>query len=104
MTHILDNQEVRTPALMYLYHRLDELLTGDPVLIFMDEGWKLLQDPTFSGYIVDKMKTIRKLNGIVGFGTQSAADIAPLDIRKPYRDARPTSILYPIRFHIGSTC
>lgn len=76
MTHILDNQEVRTPALMYLYHRLDELLTGDPVLIFMDEGWKLLQDPTFSSYIVDKMKTIRKLNGIVGFGTQSAADIA----------------------------
>ena len=76
MTHILDNAEMRTPALMYLYHRLDELLTGDPVLIFMDEGWKLLQDPTFSSYIVDKMKTIRKLNGIVGFGTQSAADIA----------------------------
>jgi type IV secretion system protein VirB4 len=76
MTHILDNQEVRTPALMYLYHRLDELLTGEPVLIFMDEGWKLLQDPVFSNYIVDKIKTIRKLNGIVGFGTQSAADIA----------------------------
>ncbi|RTM10862.1 MAG: VirB4 family type IV secretion/conjugal transfer ATPase [Hyphomicrobiales bacterium] len=76
MTHILDNEDVRTPALMYLFHRIDELLTGDPVLIFIDEGWKLLQDPTFSSYIVDKMKTIRKLNGIVGFGTQSAADIA----------------------------
>lgn len=76
MTHILDNEEVRSPALMYLYHRLDELLTGEPVLIFMDEGWKLLQDADFSSYIVDKMKTIRKLNGIVGFGTQSAADIA----------------------------
>lgn len=76
MTHILDNAEVRTPALMYLFHRIDELLTGDPVLIFMDEGWKLLQDQAFSSYIVDKMKTIRKLNGIVGFGTQSAADIA----------------------------
>ncbi|TIS22806.1 MAG: VirB4 family type IV secretion/conjugal transfer ATPase [Mesorhizobium sp.] len=76
MTHILDNEDVRTPALMYLFHRIDELLIGDPVLIFMDEGWKLLQDPAFSSYIVDKMKTIRKLNGIVGFGTQSAADIA----------------------------
>ncbi|TIT86579.1 MAG: type VI secretion protein, partial [Mesorhizobium sp.] len=76
MTHILDNEDVRTPALMYLFHRIEELLTGDPVLIFMDEGWKLLQDPAFSSYIVDKMKTIRKLNGIVGFGTQSAADIA----------------------------
>ncbi|RWA88269.1 MAG: VirB4 family type IV secretion/conjugal transfer ATPase [Mesorhizobium sp.] len=76
MTHVLDNEDVRTPALMYLFHRIEELLTGDPVLIFMDEGWKLLQDPAFSSYIVDKMKTIRKLNGIVGFGTQSAADIA----------------------------
>jgi type IV secretion system protein VirB4 len=76
MTHILDNADVRAPVLMYLFHRLDELLTGDPVMIFMDEGWKLLQDPAFSHYIVDKMKTIRKLNGIVGFGTQSAADIA----------------------------
>lgn len=76
MTHVLDNADLRTPALMYLFHRVDELLTGDPVLIFMDEGWKLLQDPAFSNYIVDKMKTIRKLNGIVGFGTQSAADIA----------------------------
>ncbi|MFU0505737.1 VirB4 family type IV secretion/conjugal transfer ATPase [Pseudaminobacter sp. NGMCC 1.201702] len=75
MTHVLDSEDVRTPALMYLYHRLEELFTGDPVLIFMDEGWKLLQDPTFSAFIVDKMKTIRKLNGVVGFGTQSAADI-----------------------------
>lgn len=41
---------------MYLYHRRDELLRGDPVLIFMDEGWKLLQDPTFSDYIVDLMR------------------------------------------------
>src|SRR5690606_13662235 len=61
MTHILDNREVRTPALMYLYHRLDELLTGEPVLIFMDAGGKLLQDPLFSSYIVDKMKMIPKL-------------------------------------------
>jgi type IV secretion system protein VirB4 len=61
---------------MYLFHRLDELLTGEPVMMFMDEGWKLLSDPAFANYIVDKLKTIRKLNGIVGFGTQSAADIA----------------------------
>jgi type IV secretion system protein VirB4 len=76
MTSILDNDEVRTPALMYIYHRLEELFDGTPVMLFMDEGWRLLRDQTFSDFIVDKMKTIRKLNGIVGFGTQSAADIA----------------------------
>ena len=25
---------------MYIYHRLDELLDGEPVMIFMDEGWQ----------------------------------------------------------------
>lgn len=95
MTHILDNQEVRTPALMYLYHRLEELLTGEPVLIFMDEGWKLLQDATFSGYIVDKMKTIRKMNGIVGFGTQSAADIARAPQSHTLIEQSATNIHFP---------
>ncbi|SDA92412.1 VirB4 family type IV secretion/conjugal transfer ATPase [Mesorhizobium qingshengii] len=95
MTHVLDNAEVRTPALMYLYHRLDELLTGDPVLIFMDEGWKLLQDPTFSNYIVDKMKTIRKLNGVVGFGTQSAADIARAPQSNTLIEQSSTNLHFP---------
>lgn len=95
MTHILDNQEVRSPVLMYLYHRIDELLTGDPVMIFMDEGWKLLQDPVFSQYIVDKMKTIRKMNGIVGFGTQSAADIACAPQSHTLIEQSATNIHFP---------
>ncbi|MGX5851051.1 VirB4 family type IV secretion/conjugal transfer ATPase [Mesorhizobium sp. PL10] len=95
MTSILDNEELRTPALMYLFHRLDELLTGDPVLFFMDEGWKLLSDDTFSSYIVDKMKTIRKLNGIVGFGTQSAADIARARASHTLIEQSATNIHFP---------
>ena len=44
-------------------------------MIFLDEGWRLLDDEVFSYFIKDKLKTIRKQNGIIGFGTQSAADI-----------------------------
>lgn len=95
MTSILGNAELRTPTLMYLYHRLDELLTGDPVMFFMDEGWQLLSDPTFSNYIVDKMKTIRKLNGIVGFGTQSAADIAMAKASHTLIEQSATNIHFP---------
>ena len=95
MTSVLDNPDIRTPLLMYLYHRLDELLTGDPVMLFMDEGWKLLQDPTFANYIVDKMKTIRKLNGIVGFGTQSAADIAKAPQSHTLIEQSATNIHFP---------
>ncbi len=95
MTNILGNEDLRTPALMYIYHRLDELLTGDPVMFFMDEGWQLLADETFSNYIVDKMKTIRKLNGIVGFGTQSAADIARAKASHTLIEQSATNIHFP---------
>ena len=95
MTSILGNEDIRTPALMYLYHRLDELLNGDPVMFFMDEGWQLLMDETFSHFIIDKMKTIRKLNGIVGFGTQSAADIAKAKASHTLIEQSATNIHFP---------
>ena len=95
MTNILSNADVRTPALMYIYHRLDELLNGDPVMFFMDEGWQLLSDPTFSHFIMDKMKTIRKLNGVVGFGTQSAADIAKSAVSHTLIEQSSTNIHFP---------
>ncbi|CUX72276.1 MULTISPECIES: VirB4 family type IV secretion/conjugal transfer ATPase [Agrobacterium] len=95
MTNILGNEELRTPALMYLYHRLDELLDGNPVMFFMDEGWQLLMDETFSHFIVDKMKTIRKLNGIVGFGTQSAADITKSKVSHTLIEQSSTNIHFP---------
>jgi len=95
MTNILDNEEVRTPALMYIFHRLDELFDGTPVMIFMDEGWRLLRDPTFSDFIIDKMKTIRKLNGIVGFGTQSAADIVRSPAAHTLIEQSATNIHFP---------
>ncbi|MEY9625104.1 VirB4 family type IV secretion/conjugal transfer ATPase [Sinorhizobium fredii] len=95
MTNILGNEDLRTPALMYLYHRLDELLNGDPVMFFMDEGWQLLMDETFSAFIVDKMKTIRKLNGIVGFGTQSGADIVKAKASHTLIEQSATNIHFP---------
>ena len=95
MTHILQNEELCTPALMYLYHRLDELLDGNPAMFFMDEGWRLLMDETFSNFIVDKMKTIRKLNCIVGFGTQSAADIAKAKASHTLIEQTATHIHFP---------
>ena len=95
MTHILSNEAMRTPALMYLYHRLDALLDGTPVMFFMDEGWRLLMDDTFSAFIVDKMKTIRRFNGIVGFGTQSAADIVRAKASRTLIEQAPTHIHFP---------
>lgn len=74
MTVLLDDPIVRTPAMMYLFHRVEERLDGSPAIIVVDEGWKALDDDVFVRRIKDWEKTIRKRNGIVGFATQSAQD------------------------------
>ena len=74
MTRILDDAVVRTPAMMYLFHRVEERLDGTPSIVVVDEGWKALDDEVFVRRIKDWEKTIRKRNGIVGFATQSAQD------------------------------
>ncbi len=75
MTKVLDDDDIRTAALGYIFHRIESMMDGTPMMLFIDEGWKILSDDKFSGFLNDKLKTIRKLNGIVGFGTQSAKDI-----------------------------
>jgi type IV secretion system protein VirB4 len=74
MTRILDDPASRTPAMMYLFHRVEERLDGSPAILVVDEGWKVLDDEVFVTRIKDWEKTIRKRNGIVGFATQSARD------------------------------
>ncbi|MEA3047678.1 MAG: type secretion system protein VirB4, partial [Sphingomonadales bacterium] len=74
MTSILDDPSMRTPAMMYLFHRVEERLDGTAAIIVVDEGWKALDDEVFVRRIKDWEKTIRKRNGIVGFATQSAQD------------------------------
>ena len=74
MTAILDDAAVRTPAMMYLFHRVEERLDGSAAIIVVDEGWKALDDDVFVRRIKDWEKTIRKRNGIIGFATQSAQD------------------------------
>lgn len=74
LTSILDDQTSRTPWLMYIFHRINEMMTGQKVIIMLDEGWKLVDDPTFAQKIKDWHKTIRKQNGLIGFATQSPGD------------------------------
>ena len=74
MTAILDDPAARSPAMLYLFHRVEERLDGSPAIIVVDEGWKALDDAVFVRGIKDWEKTFRKRNGIVGFATQSARD------------------------------
>lgn len=95
MTALLDAPVVRTPTMMYLFHRIDERLDGAPAMILIDEGWKALDDPVFAAAIRDWLKTLRKRNAIVGFGTQSARDALESRIASAIVEQTATQIFMP---------
>ncbi|NJM35815.1 MAG: VirB4 family type IV secretion/conjugal transfer ATPase [Rhodomicrobium sp.] len=95
MTDLLDSPEVRTPTMMYLFHRVEERLDGSPALIVIDEGWKALDDETFASRLRDWLKTIRKRNGVVGFCTQSARDALESRIASAITEQTAVQIFMP---------
>jgi type IV secretion system protein VirB4 len=95
MTALLDSPTLRTPAMMYLFHRIDERLNGEPTMIVIDEGWKALDDAVFSSRIRDWLKTLRKRNAIVGFATQSARDALESRIASALVEQTATMIFTP---------
>ena len=92
MTQILDDAVVRTPAMLYLFHRVEERLDGSPAIIVVDEGWKALDDAVFVRALKDWEKTIRKRNGIIGFATQSAQDALESQIASAIIEQAATQI------------
>ncbi len=95
MTRILDDPLLRTPAMLYLFHRVDERLDGSPTIIVVDEGWKALDDEIFVARIRDWEKTIRKRGGIVGFVTQNAEDALSSRIASAIVEQAATQIFTP---------
>ncbi|MGN6424308.1 MAG: VirB4 family type IV secretion/conjugal transfer ATPase [Asticcacaulis sp.] len=95
MTQLLDSPTTRTPAMMYLFHRVEERLDGSPAIIVVDEGWKALDDDIFVARIRDWEKTIRKRNGLVGFVTQSAQDALASRISSAIVEQAATHIFLP---------
>ncbi|TQN58218.1 VirB4 family type IV secretion/conjugal transfer ATPase [Agrobacterium tumefaciens] len=95
MTSILDDPPVRTAALLYMFHRLDEVYDGKaPIINLMDEAWKLLDDDEFKRTMKDYFKTIRKRNGLVIFGTQSADDVVQSSVSRTIIEQTSTNIFF----------
>ena len=96
LTAVLDDPEIRTAVLGYVFFRIGQMLDGvRPMMLFVDEGWKLLGDDKAGAFINDQLKTIRKKNGIVGIGTQSARDITTSRIAHTLLEQSPTNIFFP---------
>ena len=95
MTALLENPRLRTPTMMYLFHRIEERLDGKPTIILIDEGWKALDDEVFAARIRDWLKTLRKRNALVGFATQSARDALESRISTALVEQTATMVFMP---------
>ncbi len=75
MTSMLKEPRIKSATLDYIFFRIEKILSdGTPTIILLEEAWKLLGDDRFMARAQDWIKTIRKLNGILGFLTQEPSD------------------------------
>lgn len=95
MTEFLDNAEICSPVMMYLFHRIDALLDGGRMVINIDEFWKALGSDAFKAFAQDGLKTYRKRNALMVFGTQSPADALRSSIAHSIIEQVATKILLP---------
>ena len=95
MTDGLDHEAIRTPLMMYLFHRVERLIDGRRILIVVDEFWKALGDEAFRDLAQNKLKTIRKQGGAMVFGTQSPRDALLSPIAHTIVEQCPTQIFFP---------
>ncbi|WP_282950455.1 MULTISPECIES: VirB4 family type IV secretion/conjugal transfer ATPase [unclassified Sphingopyxis] len=98
MTDFLDNADIRTPVMLYLFHRIDQLLNGERMIICIDEFWKALGDEAFRRFAQDGLKTYRKRNALLVFATQSPADALKSDISHSILEQVATKIMLPNPF------
>src|SRR3546814_3557366 len=84
--------------MLYLFHRIDQLLTGERMIICIDEFWKALGDDAFRRFAQDGLKTYRKRNAVLVFATQSPADALKSDISHSILEQVATKIMLPNPF------
>ena len=97
MTTILAEPVLSQPTLAYLFHRVTSALTGDPTIVYVDEGWHFLAHPVFEQQISGWLRTIRKKNGIFVLITQSAADALASAVGKILIEQCVTQVFFPVR-------
>ena len=95
VTEFLDNEVVRAPITLYLFHAVRGLLDGRRFVCWADEFSRLLADPAFEQFAKDGLKVWRKLNGVLCAATQSPSDALGSAISRTIIEQTPTKILFP---------
>src|SRR3546814_19147298 len=81
--------------MMFLFPQRDVFLYCRRYVIDIVEFWKALGDDAFRAFAQDGLKTYRKQNAFLVFGTQSPADALRSDISHSIMEQVATKILLP---------
>jgi type IV secretion system protein VirB4 len=95
VTDFLDQEAIRAPLTLYLFHLVRRMLDGRRLVCWMDEFWRLLSDKAFEGFATDGPRTWRKLNGAMCLATQSVSDVLAASISRTLIEQTPTKIFFP---------
>jgi type IV secretion system protein VirB4 len=95
VTDFLDNEVVRAPLTMYLFHLVNRMVDGRPLVCWMDEFAKLLNDPAFARFAKNGLETWRKKNANIATFTQSTSHVLDSSIARAIVEQTPTKILFP---------
>ncbi|MDQ0044318.1 VirB4 family type IV secretion/conjugal transfer ATPase [Variovorax boronicumulans] len=95
VTDFLDNEVVRAPLTMYLFHLVNRMVDGRPLVCWMDEFAKLLSDPAFAKFAKNGLETWRKKNANIATFTQSTSHVLDSGIARAIVEQTPTKILFP---------
>jgi type IV secretion system protein VirB4 len=94
-TELLDDPQTCPAVMMYLMHRVENLIDGRRFSFFMDEYWKALSVSYFEDFAKNKQKTIRKQNGFGVYMTQSPSDTLQSSIARSLIEQTATFIFLP---------
>jgi len=83
------------PVLLYLFHRIERSLRGQPAAVIIDEAWIVLGHPVFRDKIREWLKAFAKKNCLVLLATQSLTDAANSGILDVIVESTATKIFLP---------
>ena len=83
------------PALMYLFHEIEDMFDGRPTQLVLDEAWLFLRHQLFKRQQQEWLKTTRKKNVACIYATQEIADAAKSDIASTILQQCHTKIYLP---------
>ena len=83
------------PVLLYIFRRIERSLDGRPTAMLLDEAWMMLGHAVWRAKLREFLKTLAKLNCIVGISTQNLSDAKSSGILDVIVESTASKIFLP---------